>query len=177
MREFVMTADDARRLTELVQEIARGHTKNMDFKKVIMLQKAANDLVDTNRAYIDTYNSIMSRRQSIIDIGHQKVEDYRKELIDSHSKNGKMDEKLAQQFNDFQQNVVESVNSEIRSDVVPLVSELAKKEGALELQFTLSEDKNSAVVEAIETFSLDHTNDTKWVTRVYDILRLTQKEV
>lgn len=176
MRKIKLSATSCRKLIETVKKIAQYQSKQFDFKGVMMLQKACNDLIDQNKDYIDKFNSIMVERDALVSVGGGKVSEYRQKIITEGEKtNASISEEDKKGFDDFQRMIIAQVNDDIKMEVLPKISKLDDEFKEV-VEFELSDDKSKSVASALESFGLEYESP-ELITQWYDALTLQENEV
>lgn len=171
MKTFSLNSSDTKDLLFVLQDIISGESKNLDFKKIIILQKTANDLSTFNTVYLDKYNAILQDRQVLLKIMQKKVQEARKDLTDKFTGGDKSKiDKAKEKVDALIGELTTEFTSQITEEFEPKVTALDNKEGQKILEIEISEDKHKALVEVFEEYAKDRYRNKEVMLKVYEAI-------
>ena len=148
-------------LSIVLKDIIAKNSTDIEFKDIILVHKAIEEIYEANKEYSDKSYAITKQRDELLKVAQTKIDSTRAELKKKYPED---DEKVSAGLAP----IVKELQDQLADEVVPQFNAL--NEESTDLEIELSEDKHKAIVSVFEAHAKDKYNNKSAMVTTYEKL-------
>lgn len=170
MLTFKLKKKDAYDLSLVSSVIVRDKSESLDFKEVLHLQKAANDILSFIPDFSDAYDKISKEKSGLAEVANKKISEYKAEQL--KNVDAKVNpEAYKKKVEEFTQMMVEETTLEAQKLITPQFDALYEGIGMDEVELSLEKDRLDVLVDNFEKYAKEKYTNKNRMIEVYEILK------